>query len=326
MLRNHRKPTEQVPGYRILRRLGEGATGAVYHAIQEGIDREVALKVFQLPDSPDDPGFRDEVEHERRIGAMLRHRNLARLHAAGEQGGRHWLAWEYLSGDTLSARIAGGMAPSAALDVLRDVVRGLAHAHERGIVHGDVKPGNILFRASDEAVLVDFGVAGLARPGDGRAQIHGGTPDYMSPEQASGEPIDARSDYYSLGVVLYEMLTGRLPFPSEPQESVARRDRQPPPLPPPRQWLQPLLDALLAPDPQDRPATAAELLELLASLCAAAPEAAGIGQRSGRRQVPEAPAFVRGLPANRNDRRRTLIFAVIGVLAFLLVLVLLLNA
>ena len=322
MLRSSKKPTEQVPGYRILRLLGEGATGVVYHAIQDGTDREVALKLFQLPDSPDDPGFRDEVEHERRIAAMLRHRNLARLHAAGEHGGRHWLAWEYLSGDTLSARIARGMAPAAVLDVLRDVVRGLAHAHERGIVHGDVKPGNILFRASNQAVLVDFGVAGVGRPGDGRALVHGGTPDYMSPEQAGGEAIDARSDYYSLGVVLYEMLTGRLPFPSEPQESVARRDRQPPALPPQRQWLQPLLDALLAPEPQDRPGSAAELLELLASLCAAAPEAASIGQRAGRSEIADAPLTIRGLPQTRRSWRRPLVFAALAVLLLVLVVML----
>ncbi len=274
-----RESAPQVPGFRLLRRLGAGATGTVYHTIQDGTERELALKVFEPADDPD-ATTPEQIEREREVAASLRHRNLARIHAVGEHGDRRWLASEYLPGGTLAERIAARMRVNEVLQVLRDVTQGLGHAHARGIVHGDVKPGNVLFRGAGEAVLVDYGIAAFAREGDRRARMQGGTPEYMSPEQARGEPVDGRSDFFSLGVVLHEMLTGRVPWPADAGGAVG--DRAPAPLLSSRHlWLQPLLDALLAERPDDRPDDARALLALLSSLCAASPEAQGLLPRSG---------------------------------------------
>lgn len=261
----------RIPGFRILRLLGAGASGTVFHAIQDGTDREVALKLFEPADHPEATQPED-VERERRVAASLRHRNLARIHAIGDYGERRWLACEYLPGGTLAARIARRMPLPQVLDTLRDIARGLGHAHARGVVHGDVKPGNVLFRSGNEAVLVDYGVAAFAH--DGRATLQGGTPDYMSPEQARGEAIDGRSDFYSLGVTLHEMLAGRIPPRGDSGETTA--SPAVPVLPERVHWLQPLLDALLAHDPAERPADAQELLAMLASLSIASPEAAAL--------------------------------------------------
>lgn len=268
----------QVPGFRILRRLGAGSSATVYHAIQDDTERELALKVFEPADNPE-AATPAEVERERKVAASLRHRNLARIHAVGEHGDRRWLATEYLSGGTLAERIAARMRVGEILQVVRDVAQGLGHAHARGVVHGDVKPGNILFRGAGEAVLVDYGIAAFARDGDRRAMMQGGTPEYMSPQQARGEPVDGRSDFYSLGVVLHEMLTGRVPWVAAEEGASTLARVGVPSLPARHGWLQPLLDALLADCPEDRPADAHALLALLSSLCAASPEAQSLLSR-----------------------------------------------
>lgn len=306
-----REALPQVPGFHVLRRIGAGASGTVFHAIQEGIDRPVALKVFEPVDDPD-ATLPTEIEHERRIAASLRHRNLVRIHAMGEYGGRHWLAWEYLPGGTLAERIGTGLAPSRALPILRDLARGLGHAHARGVIHGDVKPDNVLFRepgGRGDAVLVDYGVATHTHEDTIRAT--GGTPDYMSPERLRSEPVDGRSDFYSLGMVLHEMLTGHLP----------RRDPRDPtsldlqPLPDRARWLQPLLETLLASDPADRPANADALLAMLSSLEAASPEAVSLSPPGA--DLTPAPQ-VRGVSRPRpwrQTRRRVVLL----LLALLLV-------
>ncbi len=264
----------QVPGFRVLRRLGTGARGTVFLAIQHETEREVALKLFAPLDDPD-ASLPEAIEHERRIAASLRHRNLVRIHASGQYGDRHWLACEYLSGGSLAECIGKGLPTARALDVVRDLLHGLGHAHARGVIHGDVKPANILFRGarcSGEAVLADYGVAAW----DGSGQPMGGTPGYMSPEQARGEPIDARADFHALGRVLHEMLTG---LPPMPEADAAIVSRAIPRLPVRQRWLQPLLDALLAEEPSDRPADARTALNLLASLRAASPEAESLALR-----------------------------------------------
>lgn len=301
-----------VPGFQILGRIGAGASGTVFHAIQEGIDRPVALKLFEPVDDPD-ATLPTQIEHERRIAASLRHRNLVRIHAMGEYGGRHWLAWEYLPGGTLAERIGAGLAPSRALPILRDLVRGLGHAHARGVIHGDVKPDNVLFRepgGRGDAVLVDYGVA--THTDEEAILATGGTPDYMSPERLRGEPVDGRSDFYSLGMVLHEMLTGHLPQ-RDPRDPTAL-DLQP--LPDRARWLQPLLETLLASDPADRPANARALLTMLGSLEAASPEAAGLApSEAGLAPAPQ----VRGLrtPQAWWPGQRRVVPALLGLIVVL---------
>ncbi|HET9049308.1 MAG TPA: serine/threonine-protein kinase [Chiayiivirga sp.] len=267
----------QIPGFRLVRKLGEGASGTVYQAIELEDEREVALKLFEPIDGPD-VALPEDIEHERRVAASLRHRNLARVHAMGAYGGQHWLASEYLPGGTLADRIAKPMPVPRALEILGDLSRGLAHAHARGVVHGDVKPSNVLFRGArgtGDAVLVDFGTAVLMRAHHRRAV--GGTPGYMSPEQARGEALDARADLYSLGCVLRDMLAGR---PSEPAvgsdgpvEGVSLPVQT---LPVSAHWLQPLVDALTAHPRDDRPADARAVLSMLATLVEASPEASRV--------------------------------------------------
>lgn len=294
-----REPLPRVPGFRLLRKLGEGASGTVFHAIQDGTDRQVALKLFEPADHPE-ATLPEDVERERRVAASLRHRNLARIHAIGEYGESRWLACEYLPGGTLAERIAARMPLAHVLDALRDIARGLGHAHARGVVHGDVKPGNVLFRVRDgrnarEAVLVDYGVAAFAHGAPVAAQ--GGTPDYMSPEQARGEPIDGRSDFYSLGITLHEMLTGRVPPRGEPGEAAPYHII--PALPERVRWLQPLLDALLAEDPAERPADARELMAMLASLSVASPEASALSSPAVER---DTPLHIYGVAASADHR------------------------
>lgn len=267
-----REVLPQVPGFRVLRRLGAGARATVYEAIQNEFERAVALKLFEPMDEPD-AALPEEIEHERQVAASLRHRNLGRIHAMGEYGTRRWLAVEYLPGGSLAECMDKPLATARALEVLGDLARGLGHAHARGVIHGDVKPGNVLFRGmhcNGDAVLVDFGAAALLD--DGSARAAGGTPGYMSPEQVRGESIDARSDLYSLGLVLYEMLTQHLP----PQNATQTVRAGGVALPASVQWLRPLFDTLLAPDPSDRPAHARDLLALLDSLQAASPEATDV--------------------------------------------------
>ncbi len=269
-----RESLPQIPGFRLLRKLGEGASGTVYQAIEEEDEREVALKLFEPFDGPDVP-LPEDIEHERRVAASLRHRHLARVHAMGAFGGQYWLASEYLPGGTLAERIAKPLPVPRALEILGDLSRGLAHAHARGVVHGDVKPSNVLFRGvrgTGDAVLVDFGTAILMRANQRRAV--GGTPGYMSTEQARGEPLDGRADLFSLGRVLVDMLAGR---PSEPEvgsdgpvEGVTLPVQT---LPVSARWLQPLVDALTAEQREDRPADARAVLSMLATLVEASPEA-----------------------------------------------------
>lgn len=297
----------RIPGFRLLRKLGAGASGTVFHAIQDGTDREVALKLFAPADHPD-ATLPEDVERERRVAASLRQRNLARIHAMGEYGESRWLACEYLPGGTLAERIAARMPLNQVLDAMADIARGLGHAHARGVVHGDVKPGNVLFRDAHEAVLVDYGVAAFAH--DAPVALQGGTPDYMSPEQARGEAIDGRSDFYSLGITLHEMLTGRIPPRLEDGELLPHRII--PVLPARVRWLQPLLDALLAEDPDERPADARALLAMLASLRVASPEASAL--------VSSAPAYdipprIHGITATRSSRRIWVWIALAALLA-----------
>ncbi len=264
-----RETLPHVPGFQILRRIGAGAYGTVFQAIQDGNDRPVALKLFEPVDDPE-ASLPAEIEREREIAASLRHRNLVRIHAMGEYGGRHWLAWEYLPGGTLAEAIGTGLPLNRALSVLHDLARGLGHAHRRGVIHGDVKPDNVLFREArgrGDAVLIDYGVASRVHGAGSLAP--GGTPDYMSPERLRSEPVDARSDLYSLGMVLHEMLTGRLPR-RDPREP-ASLDLQP--LPVRARWVKPLIETLLAADPADRPSSTDALLLMLSSLQAASPEA-----------------------------------------------------
>ncbi|MFY8133575.1 MAG: serine/threonine-protein kinase, partial [Aquimonas sp.] len=266
----------QVPGYRILRPLGAGGMASVYLAVQESLDREVALKVMS-PQLAADREFTERFLKEGRITAKLSHRNLVTVFDIGSHAGVYYLAAEYIDGGTLRDLMQRGLTVPQILDVVADVARALHYAHDKGVVHRDVKPSNILYKADGTVVLADFGIA-KAMDTTSTATMAGasiGTPDYMSPEQARGEPVDGRSDLYALGVMFYELLIGRPPFDgSDPFAVALAHITQPVPiLPSEFAWLQPAIDSLMAKQAQDRYASGEVFIQALDKLRARMPKA-----------------------------------------------------
>jgi serine/threonine-protein kinase PpkA len=278
----------KIPGYRILRPLGEGGMASVFLAVQESLDREVALKVM-APALSANSEFTDRFLKEGQITAKLNHPNLVTVFDIGSFGSVYYLAAEYIPGGTLRERIDAGLSVAEALDIACDIARGLHFAHQKGFVHRDVKPGNVLFKADGTAVLADFGIA-KAMDSKSSATMAGssiGTPDYMSPEQARAEKVDGRSDLYSLGAVVYEMLTGEAPYQaSDPFTVALMHVTQPlPQLPPDTAWLQPLVDGLMAKAADNRVPTGDAFVAAVEQLLAASPQAASIQQaRSARKR------------------------------------------
>ncbi|MEZ4392885.1 MAG: protein kinase [Polyangiales bacterium] len=213
----------QLGSYRVESLLGHGGMGVVYRAVDEKLRRTVALKVLPSEFTAD-ADRRRRFEREARAAAAVTHACIATVYEVGEADGRVFIAMELVEGSSLAKRIAGEpMAVTAALRVARDIARALAKAHERALVHRDLKPDNVMITDDGEVKILDFGLARLDEPALGLdhddtaaamtvpGQIMG-TPGYMSPEQASGRPTDARTDLFSLGAVMYEMVTGVRPF------------------------------------------------------------------------------------------------------------------
>jgi serine/threonine-protein kinase PpkA len=253
-LREHGRNVIEIPGYRILRQLGRGGMATVYLATQESVQRDVALKVMS-PTLLADPDFGERFLREARIAAKLHHRNVVGVHDVGRVGDFHYIAMEYLGGGTVLSDDGQARPVTFALRIVREIATALNYAHAKGFVHRDVKPDNILLREDGTAALTDFGIA---RANDSthmtRTGTVIGTPHYMSPEQARGRPIDGRADLYSLGIVLYELVLGRVPFHADDSLAVGiMHITQPVPmLPESLAPLQPLLDRLLAKQPDDR--------------------------------------------------------------------------
>lgn len=277
----------RIPGYRILRPIGEGGMASVFLAVQESLDREVALKIM-APALAANAEFTERFLKEGRITAQLNHPNLVTVFDIGSYGNINYLAAEYIPGGTLREKIEAGMRVGETLDVACDIARGLDFAHAKGFVHRDVKPGNILFKADGTAVLADFGIAKAmdATSGATMAGASIGTPDYMSPEQARAEAVDGRSDLYSLGAVLFEMLEGHPPYEAGDPFTVALMHvTQPvPTLSPDNLWLQPLVDTLMAKVPTQRVASGDAFVQAIEMLLVASPQAASITQLRGARK------------------------------------------
>ena len=257
-----------IKGYRFLRKLAASEYSAVYLAEKETSNRRVVLKVLrQVPDNTDLIGAFDRFLQEYEIIAGLDHPNIVRIHDLGVGDDHAHITMEYLEGGDLKQRIARGVSETDAVSYVRQIGSALATIHTVGILHRDLKPGNIMFRGDGSIALIDFGLAKRMRLDQamtGSGEIFG-TPYYMSPEQGHAVDVDERSDVYSLGVIFYEMLTGEKPFrASNAMGIIYKHSNSPIPLLPHRlSRYQLLINILLAKKPADRLQRANEIEEWL---------------------------------------------------------------
>lgn len=259
-----------IAGYKIQHKLGEGAMASVYLAVQQSLDRPVALKVLK-PALVCQSGFTQRFFNEGKIVAHLNHPGIVSVHDLGVQPPNYYyMAMEFLSGGTLRHKIKSGLSTSQSLQYIKQICTALDFAHQHGVIHRDIKSQNIMFRDNDIPILTDFGIARLA---DSDLQLTNpgrtlGSPLYMSPEQISGQKIDARSDLYSVGILFYEMLTNELPFYADQITAVALMHKVDPIpiLPDQLSMFQPVLAKLLAKDPDHRYSSAQELIEALSPI------------------------------------------------------------
>jgi predicted Ser/Thr protein kinase len=267
-----------IRGYRILHPVGEGGMGQVYLAEDETLERRVAIKVI-AQGLAGEGAARARFLREARAMAGVEHANVVRIYAFGEAEGHLYIVMEYVEGETLASRLTRvtRLTVADAMRVAAEVAQALSAAWRRGIVHRDVKPANILIDAEDRVKVADFGLARAARAAgasDSDATTDGlvvGTPHYMSPEQALGEETDFRSDIYSLGIVLFEMLGGQKPFMGRsPVEVIGKQLREP--LPPLAQRcpdvpasVTAVVESMTAKLREERPASYPDLLRRLAA-------------------------------------------------------------
>jgi len=218
--------------YSLERELGRGGMGVVYLAREVRLDRPVAIKVLPPELAAHEP-LRERFMREARTAARLSHPYIVPIHAVDEIGGFVFYVMAYVDGETLGQRVQarGPLAAHDATRILREVAWALAYAHAQGVIHRDIKPANIMLEGgAGRSMVMDFGIARHASvAGETSAGEVLGTPEYMSPEQACGEPVDGRSDLYSLGVVGYYALSGSLPFTGSAQEVLAQQVTKQPP-------------------------------------------------------------------------------------------------
>jgi serine/threonine protein kinase len=255
--------------YRIERPLGQGGMASVYLAHDEELDRPVALKIL-ADHLAGDATFRDRFEREARLAARLSHPNVVRVFDVGESDGRPFIVMEYVEGDTLADELGrhGPLRPDRAVELALPICSGLEAAHDSGLVHRDVKPRNLLLRPDGVLKIADFGIARAAE--STRLTEIGtilGTAAYLAPEQAQGLEATPAADLYSLGAVLYELLTGRVPYTSTSLvELIAKQQAGPPaPIGEVPAALELAVISCLEPDPSERPASAGALADELAA-------------------------------------------------------------
>jgi eukaryotic-like serine/threonine-protein kinase len=307
--------------YELEELVGTGGMSSVFKARDRLLERPVALKILH-EHYLSDPDYVERFRREARAVAQLAHPNIVTVIDRGEQDGRQFIVFEYVDGENLKQVVSreGPMPVREAVELALQVAKALGYAHDRGIVHRDVKPQNVILNEDGRAKVTDFGIA-RSLDVDGVTQTGAvlGTSDYIAPEQAQGQQVDEKTDVYSLGVVLYELLTGELPFRGEGFVAVAMQHvNEPPPNVldrrgdvPPRLGL--VIERAMAKRPEDRHAS---MNELVADLEASLRELDGYGDESERTLV--VPAAARRGRRARPRRRRPPLFLILlalGVLA-----------
>jgi hypothetical protein len=321
-----------IAGYRVEGVVGSGGMGVVYEATQLSLDRIVALKVL-APHLSADPAFRERFRREAMLQAALDHPHIVTVHEAGESDEGLFIATRLVRGRNLKQLIESGVAPARALAILEQIASALGAAHAAGLVHRDVKPQNVLVDDRDYAYLADFGLIKDARePGLTQTGEYVGTLDYVSPEQIRGEPMTAASDLYAFAAVLYECLSGDVPFPRDTEAALlfAHLSEAPPRIADLSPEVQAVVDRGLAKDPADRFGSAAELVDAARRALArvdepvpapAAGDGAGEPRRSGETIVD--PGLLRRAPVvvveeERRVPRELIAGVVLGALALAL--------
>ena len=255
--------------YRIVSLLGIGGMGEVYRATDLRLSQQVALKFLPV-EFARDPRFQARFNNEVRIARQVSHPNVCRVYDIGEVEGLAYISMEYVDGEDLHSllRRIGRLPSDKALEIARKLCAGLAAAHDKGVLHRDLKPGNIMIDGRGHVLITDFGLAGVMGTIEG-AEVRNGTPAYMAPEQLSGKEVSAQSDIYALGVVLYEMFTGKPPYTGSTRDELFKVAQQGMPAHPRNivKDIDPAVESVvlrcLAPDPRARPASALAVLAAL---------------------------------------------------------------
>jgi eukaryotic-like serine/threonine-protein kinase len=316
--------------YQIEREIAQGGMAEVYLARDQSLNRPVALKAL-FPEFAREPSFVERFRREAQAAANLNHPNIVAIYDWGQESGTYFIVMEYVEGRSLRdlIRTEGPLEPGQAADIAAEIASALAFAHRSGVVHRDVKPGNVLLTQAGTVKVTDFGIA-RAGAGDGLTQTGSvmGTANYFSPEQAQGLAVDGRSDVYSVGVVLYEMVCGVPPFTADSPVSVAYKHVREEPVPPSQRnpdvppALEQIILSALAKDPdhryqsaddlradilrfrRGRPLVAAPITAIVTDLPTAAVTNAGIGAYAAATVANPRIAVSPPTPLSRAPRRR----------------------
>jgi serine/threonine protein kinase len=298
--------------YRILEQLGEGGMATVFKARDTTLERDVAVKIIRTDQFP--PAVLEQVlkrfEREAKALARLTHPNIVHINDFGQQDGIPYLVMDYLPGGTLKNRLGKPMDWQEAVKLLLPVAEALDYAHSQGIIHRDLKPANVLLTVRGQPMLTDFGIAKILDVQDGQTLTTTGmgigTPEYMSPEQGMGKPVDARTDVYSLGVLFYELVSGRKPYTADTPAGVLIKQTSDP-LPSPTQFVPglpgsvvQLLEKALAKSPEDRFPSMAEMASamrgLLSGVTIVSAKPVELGQMDDRTVLARPGAVLQGAP------------------------------
>ena len=308
--------------YEVIEELGKGGMGRVYKVFDKKIKEKVALKLLR-PEISSDEETVERFSNELKYARKIIHKNVCRMFDLGEEEGTHYITMEYVSGEDLKSmiRMMGRLSPGQAVSITRQVCEGLAEAHKLGVVHRDLKPQNIMIDREGNARIMDFGIArSLKAKGITDGGIIIGTPEYMSPEQVEGKEIDQRADIYALGVILYEMLIGRVPFEGDTPLSIAVKHKTEAPQDPRTLNAQLPLDLsqlilkCLEKDKKKRPQSAEEVLSQISRIEQEVPAA----ERALPQRRPFTSREIKGAFGKRRGLIAALLFvAVAAGLAFI---------